>query len=74
MIKFYEHSLNKVRAKKADYIMVLAEGQAHTFDYYRFLCGKINAYSEMEALLKELFDQMQHNKNPQNETKNAQLY
>lgn len=73
LIKFYEHSLNQIRTKMSEHTALIAKGQAHTFDYYRFLCGKLQGLTEAEAILKDLFDRMQNTKAPLGE-KHAELY
>lgn len=73
-IYFYELSLKKVRERKAEYINALSEGQAQSFEGYRFLCGKVQAINEVEEVLRDLFDLIQNNRKGKNTKENAQLY
>lgn len=74
MWQFYEKSLKRLREKRNEYVSALSEGQAHSYDSYRFLCGKIQAFSEMEGILKDLLDSLQNKHSPCSEKKNVELY
>jgi len=74
MWRFYERALKTLRERKNDYMSALADGQAHSYDGYRFLCGKIQALSEMEKILKDLFDSFQAPNRKPEVKDNVELY
>jgi hypothetical protein len=61
--KFYEKVRIALEEKKIESTRHLRTGSCSTFDQYRFVCGKLQAYEDATDILRDWLDYFQNGKN-----------
>lgn len=59
LLKFYELSLQRLRTQIDLYLRRLEQGNISTFEEYKDLSGKIYGLKQAEAIIKDIFDDVQ---------------